>query len=142
MINNGDGSFTTLRGDASGVVLPEDAMGLITVPTTDGTVRLITSINDGPAIELRHLNASSNRKTIQLKGSQTDLIGARLTVTFSDDSSQIYETTAGGGYLSQSDGGYISTSASAVECVVRLASGQELKQALSEDKSVVIDIGK
>ena len=142
MINNAHSSFTVLRADSSGIVLPEDAMGLVTIPSSDGAVNLLASINNGPVVALSSRDATAQSRTIELQGPQAQVVGTRIVVKFANGNSQVFETTAGGGYLSQSASNYVAVPGSAAQCLVRLPSGRELTVPVATDGSVSIDLGE
>jgi hypothetical protein len=132
LIGLGDGTFTVQRSDESGIVLPEDAKGLVAISNSAGASDLFASVNNGSVIALRSrsTNAGVNIVPLRFVGKQSELVGARVIVRFSDLTEQTFELNAGGGYLSQSASDSIAigfrTSNTPIECYVRLSSGREL----------------
>jgi len=117
-------------------------MGLIAVPNGAGKLDLIASVNNGNAVALRKRSAAEPARTLRLRGPQSDLVGARITVKYADGSNQVFEISAGNGYLSQSASDSVVIGSSPVVCSVRLASGRELTHTFLNGQSDRIDIGE
>ena len=102
----GDGSFSPVWPDRSGLVVPGDAMGLSSVDLNqDGWVDFAVSVNDGPVQTFVNQGHTENRTVrIRLRGAGGNPTGAGawVTVEHADGSKQVREVYAGGSYLSQS----------------------------------------
>ena len=103
---NGDGSFTPVWPKESGLVVPGDAKGLaVTDLNSDGWPDFVVAINNGELMPFENRGSKQNRiLNIRLEGRRGNptAIGARVTITLDDTSTQTAEVNAGGGYLSQS----------------------------------------
>ncbi len=131
LLGRGDGTFETVWPNESGLVVPEDAMGLTQVDLNqDGKPDLVLTINDGhPKIYENRNRPIGNQFTVRLVGAKSNsaAIGARATVTWQDGSTQTREVYAGGSYLSQSSAVLHFSSASsdtAASFVVRWPDGE------------------
>ena len=103
---NGDGTFTPVWPNESGLLVPGDARSLaVTDLNQDGWPDFVVGINNGEPVTFENRGSQQNRVlNLQLQGSKGNraAIGARATLTLEDGSSQTAEVSAGGGYLSQS----------------------------------------
>jgi hypothetical protein len=103
---NGDGSFTPVWPEQSGLVIPSDAKSLATSDlNNDGWPDFIVGINNGETMAFENCRLKQNRVlSLRLQGNPGNptAIGARVTVTLTKGSSQTAEVHAGGGYLSES----------------------------------------
>jgi hypothetical protein len=106
LANDGLGSFRALDPQSSGLVVPGDAKALVVTDLNrDGWPDLVASRNDQPALAFRHRGLPGQRPLrVVLQGppGNPSGIGARLTLTLADGSTQSAEVTAGSGYYSQS----------------------------------------
>ena len=106
LTGNGDGTFTLVGPDESGLIVPGDAMGLVTADLNDdGWPDFVVSINDGELVAFENRAGGDNRViNVALRGKPGNLsaVGARVTLTLSDGSRRSAEVVAGDGYLSQS----------------------------------------
>lgn len=103
---DGEGNFKPLWPNESGFVVREDATALtVTDLDADNAPELVIATNNGP-LRAFTLSSQINSRfiTIQLQGLAGNplAVGARITITFDDQSTQTMEMTAGGSYLSQS----------------------------------------
>src|SRR5688572_14515435 len=102
----GDGSFTPVWPDESGLVVHGDAKGLaVTDLNHDGWPDFVVAINNGELLAFENRRSKQNRLLnirLQGKGGNPTGIGARVSLTLEDASTQTAEVNAGGGYLSQS----------------------------------------
>ena len=106
MKGNGDGSFTPVWPDRSGLVVPGDAKSLTATDLNDdGWPDFVVGVNDDRlvAFQRRPLGAA-DMMTVRLEGrtGNPTAVGACVTVHLTDGSTQTAEVQAGGGYLSQS----------------------------------------
>jgi len=106
LTNDGQGRFTALDPAASGLIVPGDAKALvITDLDQDGWPDLVASRNDQPALAFRHRGLPGQRPLrVNLQGpaGNPTSVGARLTLTLADGSTQTTVVAAGSGYYSQS----------------------------------------
>ncbi|MDB4766927.1 CRTAC1 family protein, partial [bacterium] len=101
----GDGSFTALSPEESGIEVPGDAKAMACVDfNKDGAADFLITTNNGAAFSLLNdTGGESKTFAVKLKGPKGNdqAIGAKVTVS-SDAGSQTAEVYAGGSYLSQS----------------------------------------
>jgi hypothetical protein len=102
---DGQGSFTPVWPDASGLALRNDAKSLATTDLNDdGWPDLVFGLNNAPpqAFALQP-QPGRRRLLVRLRGraGNPTAVGARVELTW-DNSQQVAEVYAGGGYLSQS----------------------------------------
>jgi hypothetical protein len=106
LLGDGRGGFTASAPEQSGFVVPGDAKALVVADLNeDGWPDLVASRNDEPALAFRHRGRAgydSFRVLLQGSPGNPTAIGARLTLTLADGSTQRAEVAAGSGYLSQS----------------------------------------
>ena len=102
----GDGSFTPMWPDESGLIVPGDATALTTTDLDgDGWPDFVVANNNGPLQAFEHNGNTGNRVLlVRLQGvpGNPTAVGARVTVELDDRATQTAELYAGGGYLSQS----------------------------------------
>ncbi|MCA9214224.1 MAG: hypothetical protein KDB27_14230, partial [Planctomycetales bacterium] len=139
LLGTGDGHFTVARADASGVLLPEDTVGLVEVVANKQHRRFVVGVNSGTAVTLKS-NAALKTLDVALEGSSTLIDGSQLQVTYEDGKNQIRQISAGNGYLSHSGlnsvtFGY-STDNPPKECTVILSNGTSVKK-LIENKDQI-----
>jgi hypothetical protein len=88
------------------LVVPGDAKALVVTDLdADGWPDLVASRNDEPALAFRNQGRAGHQAFgVQLQGppGNPTAIGAKLTLTLADGSTQTAELSAGSGYLSQS----------------------------------------
>jgi len=103
---NGDGTFVPVSPRASGLQVPGDAKGLVVTDLNgDGWPDFVVGVNnEGPLAFENHGSLPNRLVNLRLTGKPGNptAIGARVTVTRTDGSTQTAEVYAGGGYLSQS----------------------------------------
>lgn len=103
---NGDGTFTPLRPDASGLVVAGDAKSLaVTDLNGDGWPDFVVGVNND---ELRAFENRAprgpRRLNVELQGKAGNVcgVGARVRIALESGAVRVAELHAGGGYLSQS----------------------------------------
>lgn len=103
---NGRGRFGPVWPHESGLSVPGDGKALaVTDLNNDGWPDFVAALNNGELMSFENRVSTRNRViNIRLQGRRgnPDGIGARVTVTLDNGSTQTAEVTAGGGYLSQS----------------------------------------
>lgn len=102
----GDGTFTPVWPNRSGLIVSGDAKGLMTTDLNgDGWVDFVVSANDGELMAFENNGVQDHRVlNVRLRGKPGNPtgVGARVSVRLEDGTSQTAEVYAGGGYLSQS----------------------------------------
>ena len=102
----GDGSFTPIWPEESGLIVPGDATALTTTDLDgDNWPDFVIANNNGLLQVFEHSGQSDNRiLRVRLRGEPGNptAVGARVTVEIENQASQTAEIYAGGGYLSQS----------------------------------------
>lgn len=102
----GDGTFSEVWPNHSGLVVPGDAKSLSTVDLNrDGWVDFVVGVNDGPVQAFENAGHGNNRPlAISLKGNlgNPTAVGSKVSVMNASGHRQTAEVYAGGGYLSQS----------------------------------------
>jgi hypothetical protein len=105
---NGDGTFTPIPPEKSGLMVTGDAKSLVTTDLNgDGWPDFLVGINDAEPLAYINRGSTENRViNLRLKGKAGNptAIGSRVTITSADGSRQTAEVLAGGGYFSQSSG--------------------------------------
>lgn len=128
LMGQGDGTFSPVPPRESGLVVPHDATSLTLADVNrDSRLDFVVGSNEGPQGEGGGLQtfACGDRfvyslRTVQLTGlaGNPTAVGARVTVSLSNGTTQTDEVRAGSGYLSQSvptlvfgcpDGAHVST---------------------------------
>jgi hypothetical protein len=103
---NGDGTFTPVQPKESGLLVPGDAKSLVVTDLNgDGWPDFVVGVNDGEPLAFVNRGSMKDRVLNFLlsgRAGNPTAIGARVTVTRTDGSTQAAEVHAGGGYLSQS----------------------------------------
>lgn len=103
---DGHGSFSIAAPSESGVVITGDAKALVVTDfDQDGWPDLFVTRNNGKTLALRNQAIAGRHSfAVMLRGpaGNPSAIGARVTVTLRDGSTQTAEVRAGSGYLSQS----------------------------------------
>jgi len=103
---NGDGNFTPIWPNESGLVVAGDGKSLaVTDLNNDGWPDLLVGINNGELMAFENGGSRENRVlNIRLQGQRWNptAVGSRVTITFDNGRKQAAEVQAGGGYLSQS----------------------------------------
>ncbi|MAE67905.1 MAG: RNA-binding protein [Phycisphaeraceae bacterium] len=102
----GDGTFSPVGPDRSGLAVPQDARSVSASDVNgDGALDFVVGVNDGPLqIWLAERPSTDRFVQVRLRGraGNPSGIGARVTVQTTDHKTQTAEVTAGSGYLSQS----------------------------------------
>ncbi len=103
----GDGTFSEVWPEESGVLIPGDAKSLATIDIDDnGTPDLVCGVNDSALLLLRNQTrrAGVRWSTISLEGlpGNPTAVGARLSIETSLGRMLVREISGGGSYLSQS----------------------------------------
>ncbi len=101
----GDGTFDPVWPAESGLIVPVDAKSLTSTDLNrDGWLDVVIGCNDGPVRCFTRVPEGTKPVTVRLQGPPGNPtgVGSRITVRFDNGSTQTAETTAGGGYLSQS----------------------------------------
>jgi hypothetical protein len=103
---NGNGGFTPILPEHSGLVVPGDAKSLTTVDlSADGWQDVVLGMNDGPVAAFENGGSRLGQPLrVRLRGKNGNpaAIGSRITVRLDDGSQQTAEIYAGDGYMSQS----------------------------------------
>ena len=106
LVGHGDGRFTPVWPNESGLIVPADAKGLaVTDLNNDGRPDFVVGINNAEPLTFENRGSRQNRVlTLRLRGKPGNptAVGARVTITLNDGTTQTAEVNAGGGYLSQS----------------------------------------
>lgn len=106
LIGDGEGGFTPMPPDTSGIVVPGDARALaVSDLRMDGWPDLFVTRNNDPALVfLNRGRPGRNEFGVALRGAPGNpaAVGARLTLQLADGSTQTSEISAGSGYFSQS----------------------------------------
>jgi hypothetical protein len=99
LVGRGDGTFSPLNPQASGLVVPGDAVAVVQTDwNRDGALDFWVSQNDGPLLAFQKASVSKVR-TVELLGKS--VVGAKVTLSFAGGRDQTAEVPSGGGYLSQ-----------------------------------------
>jgi hypothetical protein len=106
LIGDGNGGFTSIPADASGLVVPGDARALtIADLNTDGRGDFfVTRNNDTTLVFLNRSRAGRSGFGVTLNGAHGNpaAVGSLLTLHLANGSKQTTEVSAGSGYFSQS----------------------------------------
>ena len=104
LLGDGTGQFESVAPAISGLLVPWDGTSLtISDINQDQRPDFIVGVNSGKLrIFLNQIQSKSMAIRILDKSEGQNHIGAKVSVNFSDDSVQLHEVSAGGGYLSQS----------------------------------------
>ena len=104
LLGDGTGQFESVALVISGLLVPWDGTSLtISDINQDQRPDFIVGVNSGKLrIFLNQIQSKSMAIRILDKSEGQNHIGAKVSVNFSDDSVQLHEVSAGGGYLSQS----------------------------------------
>jgi hypothetical protein len=106
LTGDGRGNFAPVAPERSGFVVPGDAKALVVTDLDhDGWPDLIASRNDEFALEFRNVGRAGRRGfRVLLRGRDGNptAVGAKVTLTLADGSTQSGVVHAGGGYYSQS----------------------------------------
>ncbi|MBT3217354.1 MAG: hypothetical protein HOD97_07090 [Candidatus Marinimicrobia bacterium] len=104
LLGDGSGNFQSITPDISGLLLPKDGTSLtINDINRDGKPDFIAGVNN--AVVKVFINLTHSKMTaIHLTelSENHNYVGAKIWVDFSDETIQLHEISAGGGYLSQS----------------------------------------
>jgi len=108
LTGNGDGTFTPVWPDRSGLFAPGDTKALSVVDLNhDNRPDLVATVNNDHTLTFTNRTAAANRiLKLRLHGptGNPTAVGARVTVQLSDTTRQTAEVCAGSSYLSQSSG--------------------------------------
>ena len=104
LLGDGTGQFESVAPAISGLLVPRDGTSLtIGDLNQDHRPDFIVGVNSG---KLRTFLNQTQSKSMAIRifdrSEGRNHIGAKISVNFSDDSIQLHEVSAGGGYLSQS----------------------------------------
>ncbi len=101
---NGDGSFSEVRADQSGLIVPGDAKAVVlTDLNSDVWPDLVVAMNGSEALAFEQAPpGGSKAMAVDLQGTDARRIGAFLTMELNSGKKLTKEVYAGGGYLSQS----------------------------------------
>jgi len=139
LAGDGRGNFTPIAPEQSGLVVPGDAKALVVTDLNDdGWPDLVASRNDEPALSFRNQGRAGYRGfrvLLQGPAGNPTAIGAKLTLTLADGSTQTGEVQAGSGYYSQSSPGvFFSYPAAALprELTVMWPEGKSSRHAFPE----------
>jgi hypothetical protein len=137
LLGNGDGAFSPVWPNRSGLFAYGDANALSSVDLNDDDwVDFAITQNDGPLIAFENRGSQKHKPfTVRLKGEPGNLaaIGSHVTVILDNGSRQTAEIYAGSGYLSQSTNTLffgLGESGSAVQVEVRWPDGSESTHTL------------
>ena len=100
----GDGNFSAVRADQSGLLVPGDAKGVaLTDLNGDGWQDLLVAVNNSQMKAYESIPPAGGKiVTVDLDAADALKIGSLVTATLSSGKQLIFEITAGGSYLSQS----------------------------------------
>ncbi len=100
----GDGTFSPIRADKSGIVVPGDAKGVALADlNNDAWPDILIGVNNGEMQVFESVPPPGGKiVTVDLKASDSLKIGSWVTATLSNGKKLTAEVTAGGSYLSQS----------------------------------------
>lgn len=133
LLGDGKGNFNPVWPEESGILISGDATALtVTDLNGDGRPDLVAAVNDSSPAAF--LNRSQERLfTISTSGAK--MIGGRVILRFSDDTSRLAEVYAGHGYLSQSpaDVTFGTGERTPIELVVHWPDGSRSVQELAPD---------
>ena len=142
---NGDGSFTPVWPHESGLVVPGDAKSLVATDLNDdGWPDFVVGVNSDQVLTLVNRHPTDNRiLNVRLQGAagNPDGIGASVTLTTDDGSTQTAEVSAGSGYLSQSTTKLtfgLGDTRQAVSLQVRWPDGEVSNQEITDSSGHVI----
>ena len=133
LLGKGDGSFSAVRPDRSGLVVAGDAKGVaMTDLNDDGWQDLLVAVNGGElqAYEIQP-PGGANQLLVELSD-MVGAVGARISVRLNSGKTRVKELYSGGGYLSQSSsriGFTLPRGETAQSVVVRWADGVTSKAA-------------
>ena len=104
LLGDGTGQFESVSPSTSGLLVPGDGTCLtINDINQDYRPDFIAGVNSGKLrVFLNQTQSQSMAINILDRSEGRNHIGAKVSVIFSDDSIQLHEISAGGGYLSQS----------------------------------------
>ena len=149
LLGRGDGSFDPVGPRESGIIVPEQGMGVAVVDlNADQVPDIAQTVNDGPmrAFQNRSKSGSFRRIAIRLDGGAGNPtgVGSRVRLKSADTSSRVAEVYAGSGYLSQSSGELffaMDQNHPPTEAEIRLPNGQTITRQLgTSDTKIVINL--
>ena len=145
---NGSGEFELTWPNESGVVLPDDSMGLATADLDkDGDLDVLIAANNGKTRLLLNNTNTNEMCKIELMGpkSNRSAIGALVTTHFENGDVSSYEFNAGSSYLSQSFCNPIFVTALRFESIkkleIRWPDGERSTHLPNGEKELTIDYG-
>jgi hypothetical protein len=127
----GDGSFTALEPEQSGLVLPGNGRALVLLdPADDARPGLFLTQHGGRSEFLANETPAPRRLKLRLVGraGNRDAVGARVRLTFADGTVTHHETGLGGGWFSQG-APEIFAAGEITEAVVRWPDGSVTRHA-------------
>ena len=100
----GDGTFSPIRADKSGIVVPGDAKGVALADlNNDAWPDILVGVNNGEMKVFECVPPPGGMVvTVDLEAPDSLKIGSLVTATLSNGKKRTAEVTAGGSYLSQS----------------------------------------
>jgi len=101
---NGDGYFSEVRADHSGLVIPGDAKAVVLTDLNgDARSDLLVAVNGGEALAFEQAPAAGSRvMTVELDTPESLKLGAVISMKLASGKTLTHEVYAGGSYLSQS----------------------------------------
>ena len=103
LLGDGSGMLKPVSPDESGLVVPGDATSVTAHDLNrDGKVDFFVGINNGKFESFINQTGSESYALRISEYTKNNYIGSKIWVYFRDNSVQLHEVFAGGGYLSQS----------------------------------------
>lgn len=139
---NGDGSFSEVRADQSGLIVPGDAKAVVlTDLNSDVWPDLVVAMNGSEALAFEQAPpGGSKAMVVDLRGADARRIGAFLTMELNSGKKLTKEVYAGGGYLSQSSiniNFVVPEGEIARALIVRWGDGKLTRQEVGEGESKI-----
>lgn len=139
---NGDGSFSEVRADQSGLIVPGDAKAVVlTDLNSDVWPDLVVAMNGSEALAFEQAPpGGSKAMAVDLRGADARRIGAFLTMELNSGKKLTKEVYAGGGYLSQSSiniNFVVPEGEIARALIVRWGDGKLTRQEVGEGESKI-----
>ena len=139
---NGDGSFSEVRADQSGLIVPGDAKAVVLTDLNgDAWPDLVVAMNGSEALAFEQAPLGGSKvMTVDLRGADARRIGAFLTMELDSGKKLSKEVYAGGGYLSQSSiniNFVVPEGEIARALIVRWGDGKLTRQEVGEGESKI-----